>query len=53
MTSNNGKPIWIELAEQASKETDSRKLNTLIEQLCLALDKKSEPKISAANRASK
>jgi len=51
MTSNNGKPRWIELAEQASKETDSRKLSALIEQLCVALDIKSDPRIGSANRA--
>jgi hypothetical protein len=40
MTSYNGRPYWADLAEQVSKETDSRKLTVLVEQLCAALDKK-------------
>jgi hypothetical protein len=31
-------PIWLPLAEQASKETDPSKLLHLVEELCRALD---------------
>jgi len=51
MTSSNEMPHWIELAEQASKETDPRKLSVLIEQLCAAIDRKSEPRIDIDDRA--
>jgi hypothetical protein len=40
MTSDNEKPPWIDIAEQASKETDPRKLTALVEQLCDALDRR-------------
>lgn len=38
MTSKNENPPWIDLAEQASKETDPRKLVALVHQLCAAID---------------
>jgi hypothetical protein len=31
-------PIWLPLAEQASKETDPAKMIQLVEQLCHAID---------------
>jgi hypothetical protein len=51
MTSDNEKPPWIEIAEQASKETDPRKLTALVEQLCDALDRKVQSEVDSANRA--
>ena len=47
MTLDDEKPQWIGLAEQASKETDHKKLSSLVEQLCAAIDSKVNP----ANRA--
>ena len=41
------KPQWVALAEEASKETDHKKLSSLVEQLCAAIDSKVNP----ANRA--
>lgn len=40
MTSYNERPEWADLAEKVSKETDTRKLSGLVEQLCAAIDKK-------------
>ena len=40
MTSYNERPDWADLAEQASKEIDPQKLSALVEQLCVAIDKK-------------
>jgi len=51
MTSSDEKPPWIDIAEQASKETDPRKLVILVEQLCDALDRKFRPRVDLANRA--
>ena len=31
-------PIWLPLAQQASKETDPEKMIQLVEQLCQAID---------------
>jgi hypothetical protein len=52
MTSNIGAPEWLPLAEQASKETDTRKLSAFVEQLCEALDKEVKPKGNSAARVS-
>lgn len=51
MNANDQKPAWRDLAEQASKEPNSRKLFALVEQLCDALDGKVQPKVDPANRA--
>jgi hypothetical protein len=50
MTSDNEKPPWIDIAEQASRETDPRKLTALVEQLCDAIDS-NVPQVDPANRA--
>ena len=34
---------WYSIAEQASKETDPAKLQTLVTQLCTALDERMKP----------
>jgi len=51
MTSSEEKPPWIDIAEQASKETDPKKLAALVEQLCDAVDRKFRPRVDPANRA--
>jgi len=42
MTSIVEVPDWQILAEEASKETDHKKLSVLVEQLCCALDREKE-----------
>ena len=51
MKSNDQNPAWRDLAEQASKESNPRKLVALVEQLCDALDGKVQSKVDPANRA--
>lgn len=51
MTLDNEKPQCIGLAEQASKETDHKKLSSLVEQLCAAIDSKVRPNVDITNRA--
>ena len=51
MILDNQRPPWANIAEQASKEPDPRKLLALVEQLCDALDGKVQPKVDPANRA--
>ena len=50
MTAKNENPPWTDLAEQASKETDPRKLAALVQQLCDAIDTNGRLK-DTANRA--
>ena len=40
MASYDEIPDWTDLAEQVSKEPDTRKLSALVEQLCSAIDKR-------------
>jgi hypothetical protein len=44
MSLDSPKPPWFDIAEQASKEPDSRKLFALVEQLCDVLDGKTQPR---------
>ena len=51
MTAKNENPPWTDLAEQASKETDPRKLAVLVQQLCDAIDTNVSHRVDIANRA--
>ena len=50
MNSYEQKPPWTEIAEKASRETDPKKLLSLVEQLCAALDRQVKPRTDSAIR---
>lgn len=49
MTSREEKTRWADIAEQASKETDPKKLSALVEQLYASIDNKSQANNDAAD----
>jgi hypothetical protein len=49
---NLGVGAWREIAERASKETDSRKLMALIDELCREMDRADRPLRSASSSSS-
>jgi hypothetical protein len=46
MSHDSEEQPWFSIAEQASKEMDPGKLTLLVEQLCVALDKRGKEPVS-------
>jgi len=47
MATDSGKKDWQSIAEEASKEMDSAKLMSLVQQLCSALDAQDRKKAAS------